>query len=116
MGGLPDILEGMRRECMEEEGLRTERAMDRVLILRRIEALVRTHARRLVSVIREEQLLMTPECLENLPMCDETEEMEWLREMDQLIRIRDPAKTENIHGRFGTPSSRTICRVEYWRP
>jgi hypothetical protein len=33
--GLLDILEGVRRECMREEGFTTEVAMDRVLILRR---------------------------------------------------------------------------------
>jgi hypothetical protein len=46
----------------------------------------------LVSLIREEQLLMTPEYLENLPMFNETEEMEWLRDMGQLVRISEPAK------------------------
>jgi hypothetical protein len=92
MGLLLEILEEIRRECIKEEGFTTEVAMDRVLVLRRIEALVRTHARHLVSLIRKEQLLMTPEYLETLPMFDETEEMEWLRDMNQLVRIRDPAK------------------------
>jgi hypothetical protein len=35
---------------------------------------------------------MTREYLEILPMFDETEEMEWLRDMNQLIRIRYQAK------------------------
>jgi hypothetical protein len=48
-------------------------------------------------VIREAQLLMTPEYLENLPMFDETEEVEWLRDMNQLIRIRDPAKKRRTY-------------------
>jgi hypothetical protein len=72
MGGrLLDIPEGIRRECMNEEGFTTEVAMDRVLVLRRIEALVRTQARHLVSRTRGEQLLVTPEYLENSPMFDE---------------------------------------------
>jgi hypothetical protein len=55
-----DILEEIRRKCIKEEGFTTRAAMDRVLVLRRIEARVRTHARHLVSLIREEQLLMIP--------------------------------------------------------
>jgi hypothetical protein len=40
-------------------------------------ALVQTCARHLVSGMGEDQMLMTPVCLENLPMSEETEETEW---------------------------------------
>jgi hypothetical protein len=70
--GLSAILGAIRRECLKEEGFTTKAALDRVSILRRIEALLRTHARRLASRIREEQLLMTPDYLPNLPMFHET--------------------------------------------
>jgi hypothetical protein len=111
-----DILEEIRRKCIEEEGFTTRVAMDRVLVLRRIEALVRTHARHLVSLIREEQLLMTLEYPENLPMFDQTEEMEWTREMNQLVRIRDRAKRRRTYMDDLEPLyPRTTCWGEYWR-
>jgi hypothetical protein len=39
-----------------------------------------------------EQLLMTPEYLEDLLMFDETEEMEWIGAMNGMLRIRDPVR------------------------
>jgi hypothetical protein len=56
-----DILEARRRECKEEEWLRMDVAMDRALVLRSTEALVRAHVRHLSSGIKEEKLLVTPE-------------------------------------------------------
>jgi hypothetical protein len=56
-----DILEERRTECKEEEGLRIDVSMDRALVLRSIEALVRAHVRHLASGIKEEQLLVAPE-------------------------------------------------------
>jgi hypothetical protein len=73
-------------------------------ILRRIEALVRTFARRLVSVIREAQLLMTPEYLVKLPNVrrDRRNGM-FERHVPTDQNTRFSQKTENVHGRFGTP-------------
>jgi hypothetical protein len=87
---------------MKEEGFATEVAMDPGLILRRKEALARTHTRCLVSVIREAQLLITPEYLENLPMFDDRRNgmVEGHEPTDQNTRYS--LKTENVHGRFGT--------------
>jgi hypothetical protein len=51
---------------------------------------MRTDATQLESWIGEERLAATPECLENLPISDETEERELSGEMNGLPRIRDP--------------------------
>jgi hypothetical protein len=93
------ILEAIRRECLMEEVLTTEAAMDRAIFLRRIEALVRTRARHPVPRIRdrEQQRSMTPDYLENLPVFDETDAKEWMGEMNGMLRIRDPARNRRTH-------------------
>jgi hypothetical protein len=93
------IHEAIRRECLMEEVLTTEAAMDRAIFLRRIEALVRTHARHPVPRIRdrEQQRSMTPDYLENLPVFDEREAKEWMGEMNGMLRIRDPARNRRTY-------------------
>jgi hypothetical protein len=64
---------------------------------------VRTHARQLVSRIKGEQLISTPESLKDLQMFDETEEMERIGAMNGVQRIRDPARErKSLRDRFGT--------------
>jgi hypothetical protein len=62
-----------------------------------------TRVRHLVSRKRVKQPLTTPEYLESLPMFDETEEMKYLRQVNLLVRIQDPAKKRTTYiGGSGT--------------
>jgi hypothetical protein len=46
----------------------------------------------IVSPKRKEATLVTPEHLENVPIFDETEEMERMPERNGILIIREPAK------------------------